>query len=114
MSKVRKVILETTKQVNADASDIGSSIEASILVTTDRIKIVNGAITLPSRSYGDILWNKAMIFDTIDPLDEDVNVYDEYTCTIDTVDKFKVNFMSEDTPELTDRYAVVSYLSIQK
>lgn len=74
------------------------------LVTTERLLISNGAISLPFKAAGDIVNNYALIFD-----DLTTTVVSEFTCHI-SADSWSVQFDPGD--DLNGKYAVVSYITI--
>ncbi len=98
MSRIRELINSTATQIASGAN----SIENSTLTTTGRILIENNKALLPKKAIGDLVFNMAMIFDTVDSS----VITSEVTATTDGT---YVLFDAADNVDL--RYCVVSYLS---
>ena len=99
MSKIRELIREDSKQVLFGEN----SIENSYLRTTSRLLIDNGnRALLPSMAIGDIVWNLAMVFDTLDS--------DVIECEA-TVTTNGTHVIFEDSDNLKGKYCIVSYLT---
>lgn len=98
MSRIRELINSTATQITSGAN----SIENSTLTTTGRVLIENNKALLPKKAIGDLVFNMAMIFDTVDSL----VIASEVTATTDGT---YVLFDAADNVDL--RYCVVSYLS---
>lgn len=99
MSRIRERITSASIQSTAGFD----SIENSILITTNRIEIINNEILLPKKGYGNIVWNMAMIFDN----EVDNIIVAEATCSMG-IEGITAVFDSNDN--LNGKYAVISYL----
>ena len=87
---------------NAIVSSINNS--KSEIISTDKILIVNNKIPLPYKASGDIINNKALVYE------DSSEVYTEYSCLCDE-DGMNVIFDSSDN--LNGKYATVSYLTVK-
>lgn len=98
MSRIRTLIASTSTQVSSGFN----SIENSTLTTTGRLLIENNKALLPKKAIGDLVFNMAMIFDTVDSL----VITSEVTATTDGT-----YVIFDDADKMNLRYCVVSYLS---
>src|SRR5574344_518752 len=86
---------------NAIVSSINNS--KSKIKSTDKILIKNNKITLPYKASGDIINNKALVYE------DSSEVYTEYSCLC-SEDGMNVIFDSSDN--LNGKYAKVTYLTL--
>jgi len=106
-SKVEEFVIWHAGNDNGLIDRLNASGEITVnagIVTTERILIQNDQIALPMVILGDIIHNKALIFDGVQ---EDLYyIYDEATCTTNN------NIVYFDPSDnLNGRYAIVSYLT---
>lgn len=88
---------------NTASSQIENTSEG--LQTSGRLRIVDNSAYLPRMANGDVTWNAAMVFESIDSMSSlDV------TCQIDPSNPFKIIFDPLD--EVDGMYCVVSYIPL--
>jgi hypothetical protein len=103
-SDVETVLQEIMSKYHQALNNQTTFVGGIKLVTTERLLISNGAISLPFKAAGDIVNNYALIFD-----DLTTTVVNEFACHI-SADSWDVQFDASD--DLNGKYAVVSYITI--
>ena len=98
MSKIRKLIYEDSRQAVFEEN----SVENSILKTVRLFINDNSKAVLPTIAIGDIVWNMALIMDTVDStvIESEVTVRtDGWNVIFDPLDEVK------------GKYCIISYLT---
>jgi len=106
-SRTRELIriARLTRQTTLNKDII--SLEDSWIKTLEKQPIQNNRIMLPSQAFGDVIYNKALIFESVES-----NIIEwEVTCYVDEDDYMSVQFLEQD--ELNGYYATLSYMTLK-